>query len=102
MSADVDTAIYLDATPALSEAELAERSGLTVTEVHMLVECGALAGSHAGRFSVQCLTVARHAQRLREELALEDAHALAVMMRLRQRIAEIEAELDAVRARLWL
>jgi hypothetical protein len=100
MNADIPNAAYLDTAPALSEAELAERSGLTVTEVHMLVECGALPGGGGG-FSVQCLTIARRAQRLREELALDDAHALAVMMRLRQRIADLEAELDTMRARLW-
>jgi hypothetical protein len=102
MNADIDTAAYLVAAPAMSEDELAARSGLTITEVHMLVECGALVGSGAGSFSVQCLAVALRAQRLRDELALEDAHALAVLMRLRQRIADLEAELEAMRARAWL
>jgi hypothetical protein len=101
MNADIHTAAYLDAAPAMSEDELAARSGLTITEVHMLVECGALVGSAGGGFSVQCLAMALRAQRLREELALEDAHALAVLMRMRQRIADLEAELDSMRALLW-
>ena len=102
MSADWSEASYLDSTPALSEAELADRSGLTITEVHVLVECGALAPAGGqGRFSVHGLSVARTAQRLREELSLEDAHALAVVLRLRQRIGELQAEIDALRAQLW-
>lgn len=101
MNHDVPDAGYLDTGPVLTEAELAERSGLDITEVQVLVECGVLASAAGSRFSLQGLTVARRARRLREELALdEDAHALALVLRLRQRIAELEAELDAIRARL--
>jgi len=101
MNQDIRDAGFLDAGPALTEAELAERSGLDITEVHVLVECGVLTTAAGSRFSLQCLTVARRARRLREELALDDdAHALALVLRLRQRIGELEAELDAMRARL--
>jgi len=101
MNHDVPDAGYLDEGPVLTESELAERSGLDVTEVHVLVECGVLASASGSRFSLQCLTVARRARRLREELALdEDAHALALVLRLRERIGELEAQLDVMRARL--
>jgi hypothetical protein len=101
MNHDIAVAAYLEAGPALSESELAQRSGLSLTEVHVLVECGALSFRGAG-FNLECLTVARRARRLREELALEDdAHALALVLRLRERIRELETELDAMRAQLW-
>jgi hypothetical protein len=100
MNTSVEQALFPDAGPRLSEHDLAERSGLSVTEVHVLVECGALT-MRGGSYSIECLTVARRAQRLRDELALDDVHALAVVLRLRQRIADLEAELEGMRARLW-
>ena len=102
MSDEWSEASYLDSVPALSDAELAQRSGLTITEVHVHVECGALSPAGGeGRFSVRGLAVARTARRLREELVLDDAHALAVVLRLRQRIGELQAEIDLLRAQVW-
>jgi len=101
MTDDTVAAFYLDHTVVLTEAELVERSGLTLVELRALAESGALPFGGAGRFDIECLGVARTAQRLRDELALEDAHALALVLRLRQRIAALEAQIDALRAGLW-
>ena len=48
-------------------------------------------------FSARCVVVARTAYRLREEFALEDTHALAVVLRLMQRIEALQTELRATR-----
>jgi hypothetical protein len=102
MSADIANAYYLDRTVTLSRTELITRSGLTETELIALVEAGALAAQdvQAWTFTVECLTVARTACRLRDELALDDTHALAVVLRLTQRIGELEDQLAQVQARL--
>jgi hypothetical protein len=102
MTPDIVQAFYLDRTVTLSRDELVLRSGLTDMEITALVEAGALPPSdpHAYTFTVECLTVARTACRLRDELALDDTHALAVVLRLTQRIGELEEELGQVRARL--
>jgi chaperone modulatory protein CbpM len=96
-------AMYLDDTGALSVDQLIEQSGLTETEIAALVECGALVprslAAASWSFSSQCIVVARTAHRLREDFALDDAHALAIVLRLEQRIQALEAELREVRAR---
>ena len=83
--------------------ELVERSGLSEQEVVELVECGAFdptdARASTWTFSTQCIVVARRAYRLREQLALEDTHALAVVVRLFQRIEALENQLRTERAR---
>jgi hypothetical protein len=87
----------------LSEGEVIERSGLTAVELRALTDAGALSLAPAGEgrwsYTVECLTVARTASRLRDELALDDTHALAVVLRLTQRIGVLQDELAALRAR---
>ena len=102
MKIETVEAFYLDRSVILSEAELAERSGLSQAELRALVDAGAFApaNAQAWTYTVECLTVARTAHRLREEFALDDMHALAVVMRLTQRLAELQDELARVRARL--
>jgi hypothetical protein len=99
---DIVQAFYLDRTTTLSRDELIDRSGLTEVEIRTLVEAGALPAPDPGAytFTVECLTVARTACRLRDELALDDTHALALVLRLTQRIGELEDELAGLRARL--
>ncbi|HLX29476.1 MAG TPA: chaperone modulator CbpM [Casimicrobiaceae bacterium] len=94
------SAVILDDSGALTIAELIEQSGLTETELSMLVDCGALevrdvAG--AWRFSARCVVTARTARRLRDDFALDDAHALTVLLRLMQRIETLERALRARR-----
>jgi len=103
MTVDTVQALFIDRTLTLSESELVERSGLTAVELHALAESGALVpAASAGStytYTIECLTVARTACRLRDELALEDTHALAVVLRLTQRVSELQAELARLRAR---
>ena len=102
MTPDIVQAFYLDRTVTLSRRELIERSGLSEVELTALVEAGALPlpDPQGFTFTVECLTVARTACRLRDELALDDTHALAVVLRLTQRIGELEDALTNLRARL--
>jgi DNA-binding transcriptional MerR regulator len=103
MMLDTVHAVFIDRTLTLSEAEIMERSGLTALELHALAECGALipADSRGGTYTytIECLTVARTASRLRDELAIEDTHALAVVLRLTQRVDALQEELARLRAR---
>lgn len=101
MKTDTVEAVYLDRTVTLTTAELVERSGLTEVEVYTLVECGAVTPAEpqgaTWRFTMECLMVARTAYRLREQYALEDTHALALVLRLTQRIDELEEALRRLR-----
>jgi chaperone modulatory protein CbpM len=97
MTVEFAQAVYIDDGETITFGQLVERSGLTVDELRDLVECGAMtaeaAGAAAARFSERSILVARTARRLRDEYALEDSHSLAVVVRLRQRIDALEAEL---------
>ena len=91
------SAFMLDDTGAISISELVEQSGLSEAELRVLVDCGALtprdAGAAAWTFSSQCIVTARTARRLRDDFALDDAHAVAIVLRLRERIEALEHEL---------
>jgi chaperone modulatory protein CbpM len=99
---ETTAALVLDETGAISIAQLAEQSGLSEPELQMLVDCGALAprdtGAATWMFSARCIVTARTARRLRDDFALEDAHAVAIMLRLRERIDALEQELRQLRA----
>lgn len=101
MKIDIVQAVYLERDATLSTTELVERSGLSEHELRALVECGAVAPAdpHAATwmFTFECLAVARTAVRLREQYALDDTHALAVVLRLTQRIDELEDALRRLR-----
>ena len=103
MSQETVQALFIDRTVTLSESEVIERTGLTAVELQALAEAGALSLAAGGQgryaYTVECLSIARTASRLRDELALEDTHALAVVLRLTQRIAALQEELAQVRAR---
>jgi chaperone modulatory protein CbpM len=102
---DIETseAMYLDETGELSVAQLIELSGLSENEVTALVESGALPprdfAAASWSFTSRCVVIARTAHRLREDFALDDAHSLAIVLRLEQRIEALEQELREVRAR---
>jgi chaperone modulatory protein CbpM len=91
------TALVLDDSGTITVAELVEQSGLSRDELEVLVDCGALEprerGAPAWRFSAQCVVTARTARRLRDDFALEDTHALALLLRLMQRIEALETAL---------
>ena len=90
------TAIMLDDNGTLTVAQLVEQSGLSEDELSALVDCGAIEPREAGtswRFSSRCVVTARTARRLRDDFALDDTHALAILLRLMQRVEELEGEL---------
>ena len=92
---------FIDRHVTVTQHELLQRSGITDAELHALVDSGALApaGSVAGAwtFHIECLGVARTAYRLRNELDLDDTHALALVLRLAQRVSELQDELTRLR-----
>ena len=102
MNIETSTALLLDEAGALSIAQLTEHSGLTEAELLALVECGALEAREgtggAWSFSARCIVTARTARRLRDDFALDDIHALAVVMRFLQRIEALERELHELQA----
>jgi chaperone modulatory protein CbpM len=91
------TALVLDDSGTITVAELVEQSGLSQDELEVLVDCGALVprerAAPSWRFSAHCVVTARTARRLRDDFALEDTHALAILLRLMQRIEALEGEL---------
>jgi chaperone modulatory protein CbpM len=93
------TALFLDESGAVSVAQLIEQSGLTEAELQVLVDCGALAprniAAASWSFSARCVVTARTARRLRDDFALDDAHAVAIVLRFMQRIDALERELRA-------
>jgi hypothetical protein len=96
MRIEVTEVVRIEEHQTLSLAELADLSRLTEAELLELLECGVIApvGSTAGHpaFAAECLVAARAATRLKEELDL-DAHSVAVVLTLLERIRKLEAEL---------
>jgi chaperone modulatory protein CbpM len=96
------SALLLDETGTVSIAQLVEQSGLSEAELQVLVDCGALTPrdllASTWVFSSRCIVTARTARRLRDDFALDDAHAVALMLRLRERIDALEHELRQLRA----
>lgn len=103
MPNDKNDVVWLDARHTLTIVELADQSGLSVTEVNELVECGVFAPSPeadaADKFSAEWLAVARAAARLRADLDLP-TRGLGVTVRLLERIRALEAEVQSLRARM--
>ncbi len=108
MIVELAEALWLDECDSFSLEELAELSRLSAAELHVLVECEALAPlvgvdpvavelTSEARFSADCLALARTASRLRDDFDL-DVNALALTLRLLTRIQALEAELLDLRA----
>ena len=97
---EATTALFLDESGTVSVSQLIERSGLTEGELQVLVDCGALAprdvAAASWSFSARCVVTARTARRLRDDFALDDAHAVAILLRFTQRIDALERELRAL------
>jgi chaperone modulatory protein CbpM len=95
--------LWLDEHHELSLMKLVELSGLSATEVQHLVACetlvpvGTVESAAEARFSAQCLALARTGSRLRNDFDL-DENALALTLRLLNRIHELEAEVRHLRA----
>ena len=100
MQPDAHEALWLDPGERLTMAQLAESCGSTEAYLHELIDYGVLLPANLGElqaaFSVDCLFRVRKASRLRDDLEL-DIHALALAIRLLDRIESLEAELAALR-----
>ena len=95
MNVEIAEATFMDEKDVVTLVQLAERSGLSEEELRELMESGAFSPVDVSTwtFSSHCVIVARTAYRLREEFALEDTHALTVVLRLMQRIETLQAQL---------
>jgi chaperone modulatory protein CbpM len=100
MRIEITEARWLDAGDRLTLAELAELSGLPPELLRQLIELEALPSSNAAAtFGADCLDLARTACRLQHDFDL-DAGALALVLRLLERIRGLEDELRALQAQL--
>jgi len=83
--------------------ELVELSGLPETELRELVDYGAIepvdASASQWIFKGRCLTTVRAACRLRMSFDLEP-HGVALVMSLLDRIRDLEAQMESVRAQI--
>jgi chaperone modulatory protein CbpM len=102
MRVEITEVVRIEEHQTLSLAELADLSRLSEADLLELLECGVIApiGSAADRpsFGAECLIAARAASRLKEELDL-DAHSVAVVLALLERIRRLESQLRGVEAR---
>ena len=103
MPTELTEAVWLDEHGVVTLIELAECSGLSEDDLRDLVELGALAPLEAEttelRFDARCIVAARTASRLRHDFEL-DAHGLALALCLLDRVEELEAEVNRLRAAL--
>lgn len=101
MRIELTEAVWLEERPELSLEELAELSGLPAEVLRELVDCGVLvpisAQAPEWRFTSGYVATVRTAGRLRTDFDL-DANALALVIRLMNRIGELEAQIRALRA----
>ena len=103
MEADHAEAQWLTGECEFSLTELVELSGSSVEELRELVEYGAITPvnpeSPQWVFPGQCLPTVRAACRLRLSFDLEP-HGVALVISLLDRIHDLEARLDSLRAQL--
>ena len=99
----VTETVWLNASDICSLDHIVEVSGLSTDDVLDLVDAGVLEPSNDDRthyfFHTECVVIARKARRLRDDFEL-DNDSLALAMRLLARVDALEAELQALRARL--
>lgn len=95
--------LWLDEHQVVSLTELVEISGLSEAELLELVQAGVIAARESTgpvySFSARVVTVARTASRLRDELELDTA-GLGVVLKLLERVRDLEEELARLRALL--
>jgi chaperone modulatory protein CbpM len=96
-------ALWLDQSGSMTLIELSDYSGLSEAELRELIELGVFQplaqDSGTARFHAECLSAARLACRLRDDLEL-DPHGVALVLELLERVHELEAEVQALRATL--
>jgi len=98
-----DEAVWLTEAYELTLTELTELSGLTEEELRELVDYGCIApvdpDSAQWVFKGQCVTTVRAASRLRAGFDLEP-HGVALVVSLLERINELEAQMNELRAQM--
>ena len=103
MPTEMDASAWLGEMRELSMSELQELSGLSTRELQDLIDYGALTPLHGAAappvFASHCLLTVRTVTRLRQGFDLEP-HGLALAVTLLERIRELEAQLQQVRAQL--
>jgi len=101
MQIEITEALWLDTGHRFSLEELAAQSGLPADILRQLMELDALSPLDAAvpDFDADCLALACTASRLHHDLDL-DAGALALVLRLLERVRSLEAEMQTLRARL--
>ncbi|MGH8755526.1 MAG: chaperone modulator CbpM, partial [Burkholderiales bacterium] len=101
--AELNVALWLSERREFSLAEFVELCGLSEAELRELVDYGALepANPQAEQwtFSAERVVAARTACRLRNDFDL-DMHGLALILLYLNRIRDLEAQLQDLRARL--
>jgi len=101
MRIELIEAVWLEENGDLSLDEVVQLSGLPAEVLEELVNSGVLAPISSSepqwRFTAACITTVRTAGRLRTDFDL-DANALALVLRLMDRIDELEAQVRALRA----
>lgn len=103
MKLELTETLWLDDRGSVTLVELAECSGLTESELRELVDMGALeplqGDAEQWSFGSRCIVAARAASRLRDDFEL-NASGVAVALSLLERVHELEAEVQRMRARL--
>jgi chaperone modulatory protein CbpM len=102
MSTSSEDAMYLDTIAEVTFTQLVTASGLPEGELVELVRYGALMprdpDATTWTFEARSLAVVKKASRLRHDFEL-DPHGVSVVLRYLERIAELEEEIRALRAR---
>jgi chaperone modulatory protein CbpM len=101
MESKVLDAVWLNQGGSLTMVHLSEVSGLDRAELQVLVDSGALTplaeSGDSTAFASDAVLAARTARRLRDDFEL-NPDGLALAMRLLQRVALLEQELERLRA----
>jgi chaperone modulatory protein CbpM len=103
MIAPTKESVRVDTVTEVSWTQMVTASGLSEAELTELVNYGAIVprdpAAAAWTFEAHWLFVARKASRLRRDFDL-DPHGVSVLLCYLDRIEALEAELQALRARL--
>lgn len=103
MKIELTEAVWLEDRAGMSLDELTELSGLPSEVLRELVDCGVLVPATTGgsqwRLTSASITAVQTAGRLRSDFEL-DASALALVVRLLDRIQQLEAQLRHLRAQV--
>lgn len=100
MRIELAEAMWVEERQDLDLDELSQVASLPREVLQELVDCGVISPSSTvphWRFSGCCVNTARTASRLRNDFEL-DAGALAVVMKLMERIQDLEAEMGRLEA----